>query len=86
VGKLTLNEVAYWLSEAKLCEDRQKIELIKRNSYPFLILYYEGIEKVSKMNRSRDQGSRFRVQWGTGNQGSVVYNNIFTVPCIPNTR
>lgn len=46
MSKLTYQEVKFWIDEGKKCIDRQKIELVKRNNYPFLILYYEGIEKV----------------------------------------
>lgn len=45
-----MNEVKFWLQEAKACEDRQKIDLIKRNNYPFLILYYEGVEKINALS------------------------------------
>jgi len=45
-GKLSTAEVQFWLSEAGSCLDRQRIELIQRNNYPFLINYYEGVEKV----------------------------------------
>src|SRR3990167_10527450 len=45
--KLSLAEIRYWLEEAKSCEERQRYELIQRNNYPFLINYYEGIEKIS---------------------------------------
>ena len=45
-SKLTMAEVKFWQSEAKSCEERQKIELVQRNNYPFLINYYEGVEKV----------------------------------------
>jgi len=50
VGKLNMSEVKFWLDEAKKCEDRQKIDLIKRNSYPFLLLYYEGVEKINALS------------------------------------
>lgn len=46
MGKLNPVEVQFWLSEAKSCKDRQQRELIHRNNYPFLIQYYEGIDKV----------------------------------------
>ena len=46
MAKLTPAEIKFWISEAKSCEDRQKIELIQRNNYPFLINYYEGFEEV----------------------------------------
>lgn len=46
MGKLSPSDVAFWLSEAKSCEDRQRIELTHRNNYPFLINYYEGIEQI----------------------------------------
>lgn len=45
-GQLTTGEVQFWLSEANSCVARQDLELIKRNNYPFLINYYEGIEKI----------------------------------------
>ena len=50
MGKLTMSEVKFWLDEAKKCEDRQKIDLIKRNNYPFLLLYYEGVEKINALS------------------------------------
>lgn len=46
MAKLTTAEIKFWDSEAKSCEERQKIELIQRNNYPFLVNYYEGVEKV----------------------------------------
>lgn len=46
MGKLSPGEIKFWLAEAKSCEDRQRIELIQRNNYPFLINYYEGFEEV----------------------------------------
>ena len=50
MGKLNIQQVKWFLDEAKKCEDRQKIELIKRNNYPFLILYYEGVEKINPLS------------------------------------
>ena len=47
MGKLTVAQVKFWLDEAKSCEDRQKKEMIQRNNYPFLIEYYEGLEKIN---------------------------------------
>lgn len=46
---LTVMEVKFWQNEAKSCEERQKIELIQKNNYPFLINYYEGIEKIDAL-------------------------------------
>lgn len=46
MGKLSAADIRFWLSEAESCEKRQKIELIQRNNYPFLINYYEGIEQI----------------------------------------
>ena len=40
--KLNLQEVKYWLSEGRSCEERQRKELIERNHYPLLVQYYEG--------------------------------------------
>ena len=47
MGKLNAKEVAFWLSEAKSCEERQLQHLIRRNNYPFLVNYYEGIRKIN---------------------------------------
>ena len=44
MAKLTQGELKFWESEAKSCIERQKRELIQRNNYPALILYYEGFE------------------------------------------
>ena len=44
--KLSMVEVQFWLNEAESCIDRQRIELIQRNNYPFLINYFEGLEYV----------------------------------------
>ena len=44
--KLTASEVKFWQSEAKSCEERQRIELQNKNNYPFLVNYYEGFEKI----------------------------------------
>ncbi len=49
MGKLSPSEVRFWLNEAKACEERQKKELIQRNSYPFLVCYYEGFDKVDSI-------------------------------------
>lgn len=49
-GSLTTAEVQFWRSEAKSCEERQKIELVGRNNYPFLINYYEGLEKMDAIH------------------------------------
>ncbi len=46
VAKLTTAEIKFWSSEATSCEERQKIELIERNNYPFLVNYYEGVEQI----------------------------------------
>lgn len=46
IKKLTAPEIKFWQSEAKSCEERQQIELIQRNNYPFLVNYYEGIETI----------------------------------------
>ncbi len=46
MGKLSPADIKFWLAEAKSCEDRQRVELIQRNNYPFLINYYEGIEQI----------------------------------------
>ena len=47
MAKLSLSEIRYWNEEAKSCEERQQHELIKRNNYPFLVNYFEGIEKIN---------------------------------------
>ena len=47
MAKLSLSEIKYWLSEAESCCERAKHELQKRNNYPFLINYFEGIEKIN---------------------------------------
>ena len=44
MAKLKPEEIKFWLEEARSCEERQRIELIQRNNYPFLINYYEGFE------------------------------------------
>lgn len=44
--KLKVPDVAFWLNEAQSCEERQKLEVGQRNNYPFLVNYYEGIDKV----------------------------------------
>ena len=49
MSELNTIEIKFWQSEAKSCEHRQKLELIQRNNYPFLINYYEGIERVDKI-------------------------------------
>lgn len=41
---LSVAEVKFWLSEASSCVARQRVELVQRNNYPFLINYYEGVE------------------------------------------
>ena len=46
MGKLSPATIRFYLNEAKSCEDRQRIELIQRNNYPFLINYYEGFEEI----------------------------------------
>ena len=46
MGKLTPSEIKFWLNEAKECEERQRRELTRRNNYPFLVLYYEGVERI----------------------------------------
>lgn len=46
-GKLSTAELRYWISEAEACETRQKASLEKRNNYPFLINYYEGVERIN---------------------------------------
>jgi len=50
VAKLNMQTVKFWLDEAKACENRQRVDLIKRNNYPFLILYYEGVEKINALS------------------------------------
>jgi hypothetical protein len=40
--QLTRDDIRFWISEVKACEERQKKELMQRNFYPFLIKYYEG--------------------------------------------
>ena len=46
MAKLNPATIKFYLNEAKSCGDRQRIELIQRNNYPFLINYYEGFEEV----------------------------------------
>ena len=46
MAKLSIAEIRYWIEEARSCEARQRIELEKKNHYPFLINYYEGVEKI----------------------------------------
>ena len=41
-GKMTFEEVRFWVEEAKSCEERQRKEFSDRNFYPLLIKYYEG--------------------------------------------
>lgn len=45
-GKLSLIETKFWQQEASSCVERQKIELIKKNNYPLLVNYYEGVQSV----------------------------------------
>lgn len=45
-GKLKSVEIQFWLSEAESCIERQRLELISRNNYPFLLNYYEGVDVV----------------------------------------
>ena len=47
MAQLNLPEIKYWLEEARSCEERQRYELVRRNNYPFLINYFEGIEKIN---------------------------------------
>jgi len=47
MGQLTVSDVKYWLSEADSCVKRQEYELNRKNHYPFLINYYEGIQQVN---------------------------------------
>ena len=46
MGKLTAEAIDFWISEINSCEDRQKAELIQRNNYPELILYYESMQAI----------------------------------------
>ena len=46
MANLSMVEVKYWLEEAQSCEYRQRMELVQRNNYPFLVNYFEGIEKI----------------------------------------
>lgn len=48
-GQLTMAEVKFWLSEARSCEERQKIELCQNNNYPLLINYFEGVESTENI-------------------------------------
>jgi len=48
-GTLNFSEVSFWLSEANSCIERQRVELIQRNNYPFLINYYEGVDQVDAL-------------------------------------
>lgn len=41
-GKLSFEEVRFWVEEAKSCEERQRREFTDKNYYPLLVKYYEG--------------------------------------------
>ena len=43
---LNTAEIKFWQSEAQSCVERQRRELVDRNNYPFLVNYYEGIDRV----------------------------------------
>ena len=43
---MILQEISYWQKEAKSCIKRQEAELKRKNTYPGLIYYYEGKERV----------------------------------------
>ncbi len=40
--QLNSNIISFWIKEIEACEERQRVELITKNHYPFLINYYEG--------------------------------------------
>ena len=50
MSQLTTAEIQFWKSEAESCENRQRLQLIQSNNYPFLINYYEGIEKTDALH------------------------------------
>lgn len=45
IAKLNKPEIKYWQEEVSHCLRRQNTELRRRNNYPFLKLYYEGINR-----------------------------------------
>lgn len=68
--KFTSEEIKFWQSEAKSCIARQRKELISKNNYPLLILYYEG----------RSVLEQFYPHW-TEKQKNLIINEFF-----PNTN
>ncbi len=80
MGKLSLAEVRYWVSEADSCIKRQKRELIARNSYPLLINYYEGFWKIDPINtqvNNKTQLSLINEYFPNTNQliSEIMYKN-----------
>ena len=52
MGKLSQEQINFWVDEINSCEKRQKEELEERNLYPMLIDYYEGMQ-AAKDNKKR---------------------------------
>ena len=49
MAELNQDDVLFWLNEIKSCQKRQEEELKKRNSYPYIIKYYEGDQYTADM-------------------------------------
>lgn len=58
-AKLTFDEVAFWLAEAHSCQKRQDKELKERNSYPYIINYYEGDQRPNEKHQSQQKRLAF---------------------------
>lgn len=52
-GKLSFEEVRFWIEEAKSCEERQRREFTDKNYYPLLVKYYEGVMYPDDAARQR---------------------------------
>ena len=46
MAKLSTAEVKFYIEEARSCEERQRQELIHSNSYPLMVSFYEGFDRV----------------------------------------
>ncbi len=79
--QLSSNVISFWIKEIEACEERQRVELITKNHYPFLINYYEG-EQFPEDNVATRKKDLMMINEYFPNTNQLIYEIMFQYPDI----
>jgi len=78
-GLLSPSEVKFWINEIHSCVERQRKELMIRNSYPLLIKYYEG-DQVNQAEGDDDEKKMAIINEYFPNVNNLIAQILFSNP------